>query len=67
MLDVFLLGVLVGLVKLVALADVLLGLGFYALLAFIFAYAAASATLDPHVFWEWLDKTPDEQRELCHE
>jgi paraquat-inducible protein A len=67
MLDVFLLGVLVGLVKLVALADVLLGPGFYALVAFIFTYAAASATLEPHVFWEWLDKAPDEQRELCHE
>jgi paraquat-inducible protein A len=66
MMDVFLLGVLVALVKLVALADVLLGPGFYAFIAVIFTYAAATASLEPHVLWELLDKQPDEQREVYH-
>ena len=62
MMDVFLLGVLVALVKLVALADVLLGPGFYAFIALIFAYAAATASLEPHLLWECLDKPTDNQR-----
>ena len=56
MMDVFLLGVLVALVKLVALADVLLGPGFYAFIALIFAYAAATASLEPHTLWESIDR-----------
>ena len=54
MLDVFLLGVLVALVKLVALADVLLGTGFWAMLALIFTYAATLASFEPHIVWERL-------------
>lgn len=54
MMDVFLLGVLVALVKLVALADILLGTGFYALVILIFAYAAATSSLEPHILWEHL-------------
>jgi len=56
MMDVFLLGVLVALVKLVALADVLLGPGFYAFIALIFAYAAATASLEPHTLWVSIDR-----------
>jgi len=54
MMDVFLLGVLVALVKLVALADILLGTGFYALVMLIFAYAATCSTLEPHILWQHL-------------
>jgi len=61
MMDVFLLGVLVALVKLVALADVLLGAGFYAFVALIFVFAAATASLEVHQLWESLDKKSDEQ------
>ena len=61
MMDVFLLGVLVALVKLVALADVLLGAGFYAFVALIFVFAAATASLEVHQLWESLDKQSDEQ------
>jgi len=57
MMDVFLLGVLVALVKLVALADVLLGAGFYAFVVLIFAFAAAIGSLELHELWESLDKT----------
>ena len=54
MIDVFLLGVLVALVKLVALADILLGSGFYALVLLIFSYAATSSSFEPHVLWQRL-------------
>jgi paraquat-inducible protein A len=71
MMDVFLLGVLVALVKLVALADVLLGTGFYAFVVLIFVYAAATASLEPHLLWECLDKQANKhqgnQYETCHE
>lgn len=66
MMDVFLLGVLVALVKLVALADVFLGIGFYAFVVLIFVYAAAISSLEPHVLWEALDKQAN-QYEACHE
>jgi len=61
MMDVFLLGILVALVKLVALADVLLGTGFYAFLILIFLYAATIASLEPHTLWESLNVRADEQ------
>lgn len=54
MMDVFLLGILVSLVKLAALADVTLGIGFYAFLVLIFLYAASIASLEPHTLWDHL-------------
>jgi len=54
MLDVFLLGILVSLVKLAALAHIALGIGFYAFLALIFLYAASIASLETHTLWEHL-------------
>jgi paraquat-inducible protein A len=54
MLDVFMLGVLVALVKLAGMADVVLGTGLYAYVALIFFFAAASSRLEPHLLWERL-------------
>ena len=56
MMDVFLLGILVSLVKLSALADIVLGTGFYAFAVLIVLYAAASSWLEPHQLWEQLDR-----------
>lgn len=56
MMDVFLLGILVALVKLVALADIVLGTGFYAFVGLIFLYAAAISSIEPHMLWESLNK-----------
>ncbi|MFV1985275.1 MAG: paraquat-inducible protein A, partial [Thiohalomonadales bacterium] len=67
MMDVFFLGILVALVKLVALADVLLGTGFYAFLALIFTYAATIATLEPYLLWIKLDDHYDQQHEINYE
>ena len=56
MMDVFMLGVLVSLVKLAGMADVVLGPGLYAFTAPIFFFAAAMARLEPHMLWERLEK-----------
>lgn len=66
MMDVFLLGILVALVKLVALADVLLGIGFYAFLILIFLYAATIASLETHTLWESLKDQNRSRNELQH-
>ncbi len=56
MMDVFMLGVLVALVKLAGMADVVLGAGLYAFTALIFFFAAAMARLEPHLLWERLER-----------
>lgn len=56
MVDVYYLGILVVLVKLVAMADVLLDTGFYAYSILIFVYAAAASLIEPHFLWECLSK-----------
>ncbi len=62
MMDVFMLGILVSLVKLSALADIVLGTGFYAFAVLIVLYAAAISSLEPHSLWEQLDKQADRSR-----
>jgi len=56
MMDVFLLAIFVALVKLASLADILLGEAFYAILAFIFFYAATVSSIEPHMIWELIDE-----------
>ena len=58
MMDVFLLGILVSLVKLVGLADVVIDMGFYAFFLLVVLYAATMASLEPHTLWESL-KNPE--------
>ena len=56
MVDVFFIGILVTLIKLVKLADVLLETGFYAYFVLIIIYAAARSSIEPHYLWECLSK-----------
>ncbi len=58
MLDVFLLAVLVGLVKLEQLATVLPGPGLLAFTAMVVLTILASASFDPKVIWEESDEVP---------
>lgn len=51
LLSVFLLGSLIAVVKLQSLATVNPGIGLYAFVAMLFAYAAAQANFDPEVIW----------------
>jgi paraquat-inducible protein A len=56
MMEVFLLGILVSLVKLGKMATIVPGLALYSFGLLIFVLAASTATLDPHLIWERLDK-----------
>lgn len=52
MVEIFMLGVLVSMVKLAKMAQIIPGVAVYSLTAFIFVMAAASAAVDPHEVWE---------------
>ena len=49
--SVFMLGVLIGIVKLQDLATVILGVSLYALVGLLVVYAAARASFDPRILW----------------
>ena len=55
MLEVYLLGVLVAVVKLAGMAELGLGFGFYAFLALMLLSTAAISVLDPHDVWERIE------------
>jgi paraquat-inducible protein A len=52
MVEIFMLGVLVSMVKLAKMAQIIPGVAVYSLTAFIFVMAAATAAIDPHEVWE---------------
>jgi paraquat-inducible protein A len=52
MVEIFMLGVLVSMVKLAKMAQIIPGVAVYSVTAFIFVMAAASAAIDPHEVWE---------------
>jgi len=56
MMEVFMLGILVSLVKLGHLAEVVPGISLWAFAVLIFVLAAQSAFLDPHQVWEKMEK-----------
>jgi len=64
MMDVFLLGILVSLVKLVGLAEVVVHMGFYAFALVVVLYAATIASLEPHTLWESLKDQSDDRNEF---
>jgi paraquat-inducible protein A len=58
MLEVYLLGVLVALVKLAHMASIIPGRSLWLLGVFIFLMAATSAALNPDEIWQWLVPKP---------
>ena len=52
MLEVFMLGILVSVVKLAKMAKIVPGIALFAFLALIFVMAASSASLDPQLIWK---------------
>ena len=57
MLEVFMLGILVALVKLAKMADIVPGISLFCFLGLIYVLAAISASLDPNSVWEkWWDR-----------
>ncbi|GJL60911.1 MAG: hypothetical protein NPIRA03_37680 [Nitrospirales bacterium] len=56
MMDVYLLGVIVAVVKLSDLANLVPGVAIYSFVALIFTLAAADSALDTHMVWEKMEK-----------
>ena len=56
MVEIFMLGILVALVKLAKMASIIPGLALYSFVALMFSIAAATACLDSHLIWEKLDR-----------
>jgi paraquat-inducible protein A len=58
MMEVFMLGILVSVVKLAGMATIVPGLALWAFGLLIFVLAAAAAALDPHLVWEKVRYAP---------
>jgi len=56
MLDVFMLGILVALVKLGDMADIIIGPGLYAFVPLLLFTAGAASTLETRLLWERLER-----------
>jgi paraquat-inducible protein A len=52
MMEVFMVGILVSVVKLAGMAKIIPGIALYAFLALIFVLAAMSVSLDSHLIWQ---------------
>ena len=55
MMEVFMLGILVSVVKLAGMAKIVPGISLFAFLALIFTLAATAASLDPHLIWDQVE------------
>lgn len=55
MIEVYMMGVVVAIVNLLAIASIEFGMAFYCFVALFFVMSAASAKLDPHIVWEKLE------------
>jgi paraquat-inducible protein A len=55
MMEVFMIGILVSMVKLAKMAKVLPGIAIFSFAILIFVLAAATASLDPHLVWDKLE------------
>ncbi|WP_287243453.1 PqiA/YebS family transporter subunit [Pseudoalteromonas sp.] len=56
--EIFLIGVMVSMVKIMSMADIEFGLSFWAYSAFVICYVAATAKLNKHTLWQQL-KEPE--------
>jgi paraquat-inducible protein A len=55
MMEVFMVGILVSMVKLAKLAKVVPGIAIYSFAVLIFVLAAAASSMDPHLIWDRLE------------
>ncbi len=62
MMDVFMIGILVSVVKLTEMASIVPGVSLFAFVVLIFVLAAAQAALDPDAVWERVPLAPDVRR-----
>jgi paraquat-inducible protein A len=62
MIDVFLVGVLVSIVKLVKMGTIIPGTSLWSFLIMVFVLAAAQASFDPHMIWERIGREQKKRR-----
>ena len=55
MAEVFLIGVLVALIKVVSMANIVLGISFWAYILFTILFLAISTIVDSHRLWHWVE------------
>lgn len=55
MTEVFVIGVLVALIKIVAMADIVLGIAFWAYIAFAIVFIALSGIISRQRLWHWME------------
>jgi paraquat-inducible protein A len=55
MMEIYLIGTLVALVKMGELASIILGVAFWSFIALIITETAAGVALDPHTLWEHIE------------
>lgn len=55
MAEVFLIGVLVALIKIVSMSDIILGVSFWAYVIFVPLFIYISAIVDSHRLWHWIE------------
>lgn len=55
MMEVFMLGILVSIVKLAGMASMIPGISLFAFMVLIFVLAGSMASLDPHLVWEQIE------------
>jgi paraquat-inducible protein A len=58
MMEVFMLGILVSVVKLMKMATIVPGISLYCFAALIFVLAGSMASLDPRIIWERVGESP---------
>jgi paraquat-inducible protein A len=56
MMEVFMIGILVSVVKLAGMAKIIPGISLYSFLALIFVLAAMIVSLDSHLIWQKWEK-----------
>jgi paraquat-inducible protein A len=59
MVEVYMLGILVSMVKLTKLARIIPGPAFYSFIALIFVLAASSVSLDSYLVWDFFHSSPE--------
>ncbi|MGD9950782.1 MAG: paraquat-inducible protein A [Desulfobulbus sp.] len=64
MLDVFLVGVLITIIKMSHMASVSLNAGFFCLLGLVMTTVAAQTAIDPQRFWSMMEKNPQQPSDL---
>ncbi|HED33910.1 MAG TPA: PqiA/YebS family transporter subunit [Gammaproteobacteria bacterium] len=55
MAEIFLIGILVSFIKIVSLADISLGLSFWAYIMFILSMTLVMLNIDKYQFWQWIN------------